>query len=91
MNLLTIHLTISGKVQGVFYRATAKKVAEELMLKGWIRNIPDNKVEAVISGEDSGVYQFIKWCNEGPGGATVEDVAISDHPETLFTEFKIIR
>ena len=89
--MLTVHLLISGKVQGVFYRATAKKIAEELSLKGWIKNIAGHKVEAVISGEDSQVNEFIKWCKEGPPGANVDDVAISDLPGAEFPEFKIIR
>lgn len=87
----TVHLLISGKVQGVFYRATAKKIAEELKIKGWIKNIPNKKVEAIIFGEPSQVNEFIKWCKQGPAGADVDDVSISDLPETDFYDFKIIR
>ncbi|MEO6135536.1 MAG: acylphosphatase [Ginsengibacter sp.] len=87
----TVHLLISGKVQGVFYRATAKKMAEGLRINGWIKNIPNKKVEAIISGEPSQVNEFIKWCKKGPAGADVKDVTITALAETDFFDFKIIR
>ena len=87
----TIHLLIKGKVQGVFYRATAKKVADKLKLTGWIKNTKDDTVEATISGDKDKLQEFINWTKAGPEKAKVEDVIINDKPETTFTEFEIIR
>ena len=71
-----VHLLISGKVQGVFYRYTAQKMATRLNLRGWIKNLPNGKVEAVAVGAPSAVDTFIAWCQEGPPGAVVTDVDI---------------
>ena len=70
----TIHLLIKGKVQGVFYRATAKKVADKLKLTGWIKNTKDDNVEATITGDEDKLQEFIKWSKTGPDKAKVEDV-----------------
>lgn len=87
----SFHLIISGKVQGVFFRATAKKVAEKYNITGWIKNSPVNKVEAIISGDSNDVKKFIHWCNDGPSGAKVSQVEIVEEPITEFSGFKIIR
>ncbi len=85
----TLQLLILGKVQGVFYRATAKKVAEELGVKGWIKNTKDNNVEAIITGTEEQVQQFIEWCKKGPARAQVSDVTIAKVDDENFDEFKI--
>jgi acylphosphatase len=87
----TVHLLISGKVQGVFFRESARKLAEKLNIKGWIKNTNDDKVEALITGDEKDVNQFIKWCHSGPERAEVEEVIVSKQPETLFKEFEVIR
>jgi acylphosphatase len=87
----TVHLLISGKVQGVFFRETARKVAEKLDIKGWIKNTRDEKVEAMITGDEKEVNDFIKWCKTGPDRADVEEVIVSDQPETFFKEFEVKR
>jgi len=87
----SVHLLIKGDVQGVFFRATAKKVADKLQLAGWIKNTPGGDVEAVISGNDKSVAEFIEWSKKGPDRAIVEDVTIKDSEEINFSEFKIIR
>lgn len=87
----TVHLLISGKVQGVFFRQTASKVAQELNIKGWIRNTRDSKVESVITGSADDVNDFINWCKKGPEKAEVENVAVSKLPETFFKRFEVIR
>ncbi len=87
----TFHLLISGKAQGVFYRATAKKVAEELGVKGWIKNTKDNDVEAIITGTEEQVQQFIKWCKKGPARAEVSEVIATKVNDKSFDEFKIDR
>lgn len=75
-----VHLLISGRVQGVFYRYTAQRVASRLDISGWVKNLPNGKVEAVAVGTPSAVDTFIAWCQEGPPGAHVFDVAVTELP-----------
>ncbi len=86
-----IHLMIKGKVQGVFYRATAKKKAKELNITGWIKNNEDGDVEAVASGEESALQVFMNWCKQGPENAMVENVMIRKINNVNFDTFKINR
>ena len=71
-------LRITGRVQGVGYRAWALQVASRLGLRGWVRNRTDGSVEALVIGEDDAVARMIEACREGPFGARVSDIAISD-------------
>ena len=71
-----VHLLISGRVQGVFYRYTAQKIATRLNLRGWVKNLPNGKVESIAIGSPSAVDTFIAWCQEVPPGAIVTDVEI---------------
>lgn len=87
----TVHLLISGKVQGVFYRSSAQDVAAELSLTGWIRNTEEGCVEATVTGEEMAIHRFIEWCKKGPSRAVVENVAITPKPDQGFNDFKIIR
>lgn len=79
-------MLISGKVQGVWYRATTKEKAEELGVKGWVRNTSDGKVEAVFEGDQNNIEEMIKWCKKGPDFANVIDVDVN--PEKLSEEFE---
>ncbi len=79
------HLFISGRVQGVFYRANTQERARRLGLTGWVRNLPDGRVEAVVEGEEERIRELINWCHEGPPGARVEDVEV--HWEDYRGEF----
>lgn len=76
------HLMIHGVVQGVYYRATAKAEAERLGLHGWVRNRSNGCVEALVSGPDHAVQEFIAWAQRGPTRARVEriDSQASEHP-----------
>lgn len=87
----TLHLTIKGKVQGVFFRATAKKIAEKLNIRGWIKNTDEGNVEAMISGDEKQIEEFIKWCGQGPEKAKVEDVIVTPEKEITFIDFEVIR
>jgi acylphosphatase len=87
----TAHLQIAGKVQGVFFRAKAKEIAEIHKVSGWIRNTDDGKVEACISGEDTAVEEFILWCKDGPEKAKVEDVLVNYIHIKRFDRFEVIR
>lgn len=90
-NMETVHLLISGKVQGVFFRETSRKLAEQLNIKGWIKNTADDKVEVLITGEESDVNDFVNWCKKGPERAEVEHVRISKQEEMYFEKFEVIR
>ena len=74
----SVQLRIIGRVQGVGYRAWALQVASRLGLRGWVRNRSDGSVEALVIGEDDAVARMIEAYREGPFGARVSDVAISD-------------
>jgi acylphosphatase len=68
------HVYVSGRVQGVFFRGTVQERAEQLGLTGWVRNLPDGRVEALFEGEPGKVREMVRWCEEGPSHATVESV-----------------
>ena len=87
----TIRLTIKGKVQGVFYRATARDVASLLGIKGWVKNLPDDNVEITATASDETLQKFINWCKEGPPRARVDDVIVEDVDLQEFNGFKVIR
>ena len=70
------HVFVSGIVQGVGYRFTTLAQANQLGLSGWVRNLPDNRVEAVFEGTKAAVEEMIRWCYKGPPGAVVEDVVV---------------
>jgi acylphosphatase len=70
------HLTISGRVQGVYFRASAVYEAQNLGLTGWVKNCPDGSVEAVAEGDRSKVEDLIAWCRRGPRGARVQSVDV---------------
>lgn len=91
--MATVHLIIKGEVQGVFYRATAKEVAEDLQITGWIRNSRNGDVEAMVSGNEISIKQFIEWCRKGPRKAVVEEVFVkeADNVENDFDGFQILR
>ena len=87
----TIRLTIKGKVQGVFYRATAKDVADQLGVKGWIKNLPNNNVEIRATASEELLQKLIAWCKQGPPKARVEDVIVEELSLEEFSGFRIIR
>ena len=87
----TIHLLIKGKVQGVLYRASAKAMADKLSLTGWVKNTPEGHVEAMATGKESAVQQFIEWCRKGPPGASVTDIVTNTVSDKIFKDFSIAR
>lgn len=80
-----MHLKISGRVQGVYYRASALQEAVKLGLTGWVMNCPDGAVEAVAEGAKHRVEELIAWCHQGPDGARVTQVDV--HWETAQNNF----
>ncbi|MCL6611882.1 MAG: acylphosphatase [Peptococcaceae bacterium] len=86
------HLFISGRVQGVCFRAHAREKAESLGIRGWVRNLPDGRVEAVIEGDDSSIREMLEWCRTGNPPARVDHVEVIDEEERgHFINFKILR
>jgi acylphosphatase len=85
-----LQVKVSGKVQGVFFRAETKKKAEEIGVTGFVRNEEDGTVYIEAEGEESLLEQFLKWCHEGPTLAEVEDLSF-DYEDSLkqFTDFEI--
>lgn len=73
-----VRLYITGRVQGVFFRAETQIAAKGLNINGWVRNLPDGRVEALIEGEDTDVDKMIAWCHQGPPAARVENVVIRE-------------
>lgn len=88
---MTVHLLIQGKVQGVFYRASAKDVAEQLELTGWIRNTAEGEVETMVSGDADRIKEFIEWCKKGPRKAEVTKVIVTETEDEDFDSFRIAR
>ena len=76
----TVHVRITGRVQGVSYRAWTEDAAAELGLRGWVRNRRDGSVEAVFSGSDAAVADMLARCKSGPSAARVDGVAVSERP-----------
>jgi acylphosphatase len=92
MARIRAHVWISGRVQGVFFRANTKELADELGLTGWVRNLPDGRVEAVFEGEEDAVKEAIEWCKRGPPLASVEKVEVRyEQPTGEFRGFRILR
>ena len=75
-------IKISGQVQGVFYRAHARDEATNLNLKGYVKNMPNQTVEALVQGEKNNIEKFIEWCKEGSPSSKVEKVEIIWQTET---------
>jgi len=67
-----VRFVVLGRVQGVFYRASAQRVGAHLGLRGWVRNRGDGAVEGHAQGDDSAVDALLDWCREGPSDAWVE-------------------
>jgi len=78
-----VRLSISGRVQGIWYRASTRETAESLGLSGWVRNLVDGRVEAVAEGDAKAVEQLLAWCRKGPPGARVDEIEVVDEPPTF--------
>ena len=83
------HVKIYGRVQGVWFRASTKEMADKLGIKGWVRNMPDGTVEAVFEGDDKSVEKIIEWCHRGPPLARVDRVEVEYEEPQGETDFRI--
>ena len=84
------HAIITGRVQGVWYRAKAQEEAERLGVSGWVRNLSDGSVEAVFEGEPQAVASAIEWCREGPPHSIVENVSTREEVAEGIRGFRIV-
>lgn len=87
-----VRLKIHGIVQGVWFRASTKEVADLNRLTGWVRNAPDGSVEAFAQGQEKSVDNLLQWCWSGPAGARVDQVDVTPAaPEPGLEGFSIRR
>lgn len=85
-----LHLFITGRVQGVGYRYATYKKANELGLSGWVKNLPDGRVEAWIEGAPDSQNQLLTWCHQGPAFAHVIDIETHKKaPKNTYDSFSI--
>ncbi|MBW2974482.1 acylphosphatase [Candidatus Woesearchaeota archaeon] len=85
-----VHLIISGRVQGVFFRHTTNITANRLGLKGFVRNLPDGNVEVVAEGSEERLKELVEFCRHGPEGAQVDNVETEyQEPKKGFETFSI--
>ena len=89
--MVTKEIIIRGKVQGVFFRASAKEVADRLNITGTVFNLADGRVKVVASGKSGEVEKFVEWCRRGPDRARVDSVDIKELPFVAAERFMIIR
>jgi acylphosphatase len=80
---------ISGRVQGVFFRDSCRRLAERHGVVGWVRNLPDGRVEAVFEGPDENVRLLVDWAHTGPRLAVVDNVAVQPEPLEGLAAFQI--
>jgi len=89
MSRKRVHVYVSGRVQGVFFRATTRDTAQERGVDGWVKNLDDGRVEAVFEGDPETVDAMVDFCHEGSEMATVSDVDITEEPPEGLDGFKI--
>jgi acylphosphatase len=87
--VIRTRVLVSGRVQDVFYRATCADEAERAGVVGWVRNLPDGRVEAAFEGSPEAVERMVGWCGEGPPAAKVTDVDAHDEPLVGEKEFLV--
>lgn len=85
----TLHLVIHGRVQGVFFRDSMRREAQNLAVAGWVRNRSDGSVEAAVQGESADVDAIVRWAHRGPDRAQVERVDVGPD-DGSYTNFEVI-
>ena len=87
--MVRYRVLISGRVQGVFFRDSCRRLAEQYGVAGWVRNLPDGRVEAVFEGPAEDVRRLVDWAHTGPRLAAVADVAVRPEPPEGLAAFHI--
>ena len=86
-----IHLLVSGKVQGVFFRQALKVVAKKNNVLGWVRNLTDKRVEAVLEGDKKSVNLVIEWARIGPANSHVDNIEVNNEEfKNEFSTFEVV-
>lgn len=83
------HVHVSGRVQGVAFRDAARRKASEVGVSGWVRNLPDGRVEAVFEGDPEEVREMVSWCETGPSSADVDDLSVEHEPAEGLSDFEV--
>ncbi len=86
-----ININVTGKVQGVFFRASTKAVADQMGVKGLVKNEKDGSVYIEAEGEETILSMFLEWCNEGPEKAVVENVTTEDGELKNYRNFEVVK
>lgn len=87
----SLSIRISGKVQGVYFRASAKEKADALGIKGIVRNEPDGGVYIEAEAGEENLQRFIEWCRHGPAHAGVMTLVIAEQDKRAYVDFRIVR
>ena len=83
------HVYVSGRVQGVYFRANTRDEARRIGVDGWVKNLADGRVEAMVEGDERSVAKLVKWCHEGSPSARVESVDVEYVDPPGFEGFEI--
>lgn len=89
--LIRYHVLVSGKIQGVGYRVSVLQAANKFNLNGWVRNLPDGRVEAVFEGNLSNIEQILRWCRQGNSMAVVQNIVVEQQMPENIQSFEIRR
>ncbi len=89
MSRTRAHVFVSGRVQGVYFRATTRDTATEAGVDGWVRNLADGRVEAVFEGSEDAVESMVAFCREGSPAARVEDIEVEYEPPEGIEGFEV--
>ena len=91
MSQKRVHIFVKGKVQGVYFRQGMKDITEKKNVTGWVRNLQDKRVEAILEGKDTDVNSVIEWSQTGSPNAIVENVEIiNENYKSEFSKFEIL-
>lgn len=86
-----VHILVSGRVQGVSFRSRVKKMADELSLHGYVKNVDDDKLEAIFEGDKNAIENMLEFCKDGPEDAEVSAIVIDEENYNgEFNKFSII-
>lgn len=86
-----LSITVQGKVQGVFYRASTKAVADQLGVRGTVKNMPDGSVHIEAEAGPAIMSMFLEWCHEGPENAVVEHLTTTEGEPKNYRNFEVVK
>lgn len=87
--MIARRVVVHGQVQGVFFRVSCRRAAQEAGVAGWVRNLPDGSVEALFEGSDDSVRRMVEWARHGPPHAAVDRVEVTDDVPTGAAGFAV--